>query len=172
MGSPFGSTTPHISAWRLAWPPTRARQTVGQTVQRKPVTRSVPGFRQTSVRQHRRKAAKPVRQTAMTHGIPRHNNHLPTDCVWEDGGEGGIRTPDTLASMPHFECGAFNHSATSPQGGRASARGIRSGRLRTLDGVRAYPHGKPTGSCRGPDLAMAKWPEFLPLCLDSQACFG
>src|SRR5690606_3747058 len=31
-----------------------------------------------------------------------------------DGGEGGIRTPDTLASMPHFECGAFNHSATSP----------------------------------------------------------
>jgi hypothetical protein len=30
------------------------------------------------------------------------------------GGEGGIRTPDTLASMPHFECGAFNRSATSP----------------------------------------------------------
>ena len=24
------------------------------------------------------------------------------------------RTRDTLASMPHFECGAFNHSATSP----------------------------------------------------------
>lgn len=35
-----------------------------------------------------------------------------------NGGEGGIRTPDTLASMPHFECGAFNHSATSPQRGR------------------------------------------------------
>lgn len=32
------------------------------------------------------------------------------------GGEGGIRTPDTLASMPHFECGAFDHSATSPRG--------------------------------------------------------
>ena len=31
------------------------------------------------------------------------------------GGEGGIRTRDTLASMPHFECGAFNHSATSPK---------------------------------------------------------
>jgi hypothetical protein len=30
------------------------------------------------------------------------------------GGEGGIRTPGTLASTPHFECGAFNHSATSP----------------------------------------------------------
>lgn len=33
-----------------------------------------------------------------------------------DGGEGGIRTPDGLAPMPHFECGAFNHSATSPRG--------------------------------------------------------
>src|SRR6266550_915700 len=32
----------------------------------------------------------------------------------KDGGEGGIRTPDTVARMPHFECGAFNHSATSP----------------------------------------------------------
>ncbi len=31
-----------------------------------------------------------------------------------DGGEGGIRTPDRLAPMPHFECGTFNHSATSP----------------------------------------------------------
>ena len=30
------------------------------------------------------------------------------------GGEGGIRTPDRVAPMPHFECGAFNHSATSP----------------------------------------------------------
>src|SRR3954447_22939003 len=32
----------------------------------------------------------------------------------EGGGEGGIRTPDRLAPMPHFECGAFDHSATSP----------------------------------------------------------
>lgn len=30
------------------------------------------------------------------------------------GGEAGIRTLDTLAGMPHFECGAFDHSATSP----------------------------------------------------------
>ena len=30
------------------------------------------------------------------------------------GGEGGIRTPDGLPPMPHFECGAFDHSATSP----------------------------------------------------------
>jgi hypothetical protein len=32
----------------------------------------------------------------------------------DNGGEGEIRTPDTVARMPHFECGAFNHSATSP----------------------------------------------------------
>ena len=41
------------------------------------------------------------------------------------GGEGGIRTHDTLASMPHFECGAFDHSATSP--GRKGV--VRRGRL-------------------------------------------
>ena len=35
------------------------------------------------------------------------------------GGEGGIRTPDTVARMPHFECGAFNRSATSPVPERA-----------------------------------------------------
>ena len=37
------------------------------------------------------------------------------------GGEGGIRTHDTLAGMPHFECGAIDHSATSPARGRARA---------------------------------------------------
>jgi hypothetical protein len=36
-----------------------------------------------------------------------------------NGGEGGIRTPDTVARMPHFECGAFDHSATSPRGATA-----------------------------------------------------
>ena len=30
------------------------------------------------------------------------------------GGEGGIRTHGTVARTPHFECGAFDHSATSP----------------------------------------------------------
>jgi hypothetical protein len=40
----------------------------------------------------------------------------------EFGGEGGIRTPDTVTRMPHFECGAFNHSATSPWR-RAGPRG-------------------------------------------------
>jgi hypothetical protein len=42
-----------------------------------------------------------------------------------DGGEGGIRTPDTVARMPHFECGAIDHSATSPwPGGRGNARSV------------------------------------------------
>jgi hypothetical protein len=31
------------------------------------------------------------------------------------GGEAGIRTLGTLSGTPHFECGAFDHSATSPQ---------------------------------------------------------
>ena len=46
-------------------------------------------------------------------GRARHKN-----CIFQNndlGGEGGIRTPDTLASMPHFECGAIDHSATSPR---------------------------------------------------------
>lgn len=30
------------------------------------------------------------------------------------GGEWRIRTPDTLSGIPHFECGAFDHSANSP----------------------------------------------------------
>src|SRR5258708_22173983 len=47
------------------------------------------------------------------------------------GGEGGIRTPDRLAPMPHFECGAFDHSATSPgakAGDSSSAVGASSRR--------------------------------------------
>ena len=32
------------------------------------------------------------------------------------GGERGIRTPDTLSSMPVFKTGAINHSASSPLG--------------------------------------------------------
>ncbi len=30
------------------------------------------------------------------------------------GGGGEIRTHDTLSGIPHFECGAFGHSATPP----------------------------------------------------------
>ena len=38
----------------------------------------------------------------------------PTARERRTGGEGGIRTPGTLARTPHFECGAIDHSATSP----------------------------------------------------------
>ena len=38
------------------------------------------------------------------------------------GGEAGIRTLGTLASTPHFECGPFDHSGTSPYFGRGSTR--------------------------------------------------
>lgn len=31
------------------------------------------------------------------------------------GGEAGIRTLGTVTGTPHFECGAFDHSATSPR---------------------------------------------------------
>jgi hypothetical protein len=34
--------------------------------------------------------------------------------IYSSGGEGGIRTPDTLSGMPVFKTGAINHSATSP----------------------------------------------------------
>ena len=30
-----------------------------------------------------------------------------------DGGQGGIRTPDEFAPIPHFECGAFNRALPS-----------------------------------------------------------
>jgi hypothetical protein len=53
------------------------------------------------------------------------------DCY---GGEGGIRTPDRLAPMPHFECGAFDHSATSPGAMAGDLVSPRSGRVLGEDG--------------------------------------
>ena len=40
---------------------------------------------------------------------------IETNGIRVYGGEGGIRTRDTLADIPVFETGAFNHSATSPE---------------------------------------------------------
>jgi hypothetical protein len=34
--------------------------------------------------------------------------------IMRTGGEGGIRTPDTLSGMPVFKTGVFNRSTTSP----------------------------------------------------------
>jgi hypothetical protein len=59
------------------------------------------------------------------------------------GGEGGIRTHDTLAGMPHFECGAIDHSATSParvvRGREPSGGGawLQQGQDAALPAVRA-----------------------------------
>ena len=39
----------------------------------------------------------------------------------KNNGEGEIRTRATLAGRPVFETGAFNHSATSPGGGKTVA---------------------------------------------------
>ena len=39
----------------------------------------------------------------------------------ETGGWGGIRTLETLARLPVFKTGAFNHSATHPFADRFSA---------------------------------------------------
>ena len=50
------------------------------------------------------------------------------------GGEGGIRTPDTVTRMPHFECGAFNHSATSPWPQRRKHPCRSAGMYPTRDG--------------------------------------
>jgi hypothetical protein len=33
-----------------------------------------------------------------------------TDLIYLNGGEGGIRTPDSLATMSDFESGAFNRA--------------------------------------------------------------
>jgi hypothetical protein len=57
-------------------------------------------------------------------------NWIYFNCLKAFGGEGGIRTPDRLAPMPHFECGTFNHSATSPgRSESAVARGWLAGVL-------------------------------------------
>src|SRR6202044_651698 len=51
---------------------------------------------------------------------------------WLVGGEGGIRTPGTLARTPHFECGAIDHSATSPQSPRRAQWRRRFGSRRAV----------------------------------------
>ncbi len=38
----------------------------------------------------------------------------------KDGGWGGIRTHETLARLPVFKTGAFNHSATHPSAHQGS----------------------------------------------------
>ena len=44
----------------------------------------------------------------------------------DSGGEGGIRTPDTLSGMSAFEADRFNHSRTSPFTGALRDRVVAS----------------------------------------------
>ena len=65
------------------------------------------------------------------------------DVPSSNGGEGGIRTPDTVARMPHFECGAFNHSATSPR-----IRGASERRAVVFSGGQQAKQGRGTARAR------------------------
>src|ERR1700734_785426 len=65
------------------------------------------------------------------------------------GGEGGIRTPGTLARTPHFECGAIDHSATSPGPTARRLRSRRKGR-RPISMARRRRQGAPPARGDGP----------------------
>jgi hypothetical protein len=57
---------------------------------------------------------------------------VPLTFVWSRGvpnGQGGIRTLDTLAGMPPFQGGAFNHSATCPESLPGSNLAVRQRRI-------------------------------------------
>ena len=52
-------------------------------------------------------------------GMPLFHRHMPirpaksdpdAECAVGNGGEGEIRTPDSLSTMPDFESGAFNRA--------------------------------------------------------------
>jgi hypothetical protein len=107
----------------------------------------------------------------MTHVFWGKSRHLPT---WADagadhsGGEGGIRTLDTLASMPHFECGAFNHSATSPYRSRCRGRLACSPTFRCDQGLSpAYSGGRTAGADHPPPAggraASGAWDTYFRL---------
>jgi hypothetical protein len=44
-----------------------------------------------------------------------HFYHAPNPCVFNDGGEGGIRTHGTVSRTLAFEASTFNRSVTSPR---------------------------------------------------------
>ena len=60
------------------------------------------------------------------------------------GGEGGIRTHDALSGTPHFECGTFNHSATSPKVERTPREVRVSGQGGVISGERDFSQGSST----------------------------
>jgi hypothetical protein len=97
-----------------------------KAIQNQPLSSSVlnPRSREVWRQTHRRERISRLGGTSQCGGLlaeARINGEFlwlasPVENVGREqtGGEGGIRTPDTATRMPHFECGAFNHSATSP----------------------------------------------------------
>ena len=98
----------------------------------------------------------------------RQNGRVPRDTpnsrdfVKLTGGEGEIRTPDRLAPMPHFECGAFNHSATSPQGRAAGAARVVGAANSMGPHTRQAPANKNTASAGRNQTAAKAWPSAGP----------
>ena len=76
-----------------------------------------------------RTVLKPVCWRVGDASLPGHDSGGVTICgtiflsccfCWTNGGEGGIRTPGTLARSTDFESAPFGHSGTSPCAGRTS----------------------------------------------------
>jgi hypothetical protein len=95
------------------------------------------------------KTLRPVRHEVVTHVLGTTCYRCLQAGQSEIGGEGGIRTPDRLAPMPHFECGAFDHSATSP-GAMTGRFGPRSGRVLGEEGGADKARGREIRAKTGP----------------------
>ena len=70
-------------------------------------------------------------------------------------GDGRIRTSDTLSDIPHFECGAFDHSATSPLflcNHQVSEAGLRAKSIFLLKNLLAIPRAVALRSCEAASL--------------------
>ena len=95
------------------------------------------------------KTLRPVRHEVVTDVLGTFRYRCLRAGQSETGGEGGIRTPDRLAPMPHFECGAFDHSATSP-GAMTGRFGPRSGRVLGEEGCADKARGGEIRAKTGP----------------------
>src|SRR6266853_3473496 len=71
-------------------------------------------------------------RSSVTPSPTRAKRGVPRWDLWV-GGEGGIRTHDTLARIPVFETGTFNRSVTSPVGRILPARRFNAPVRRPLE---------------------------------------